>query len=340
MRRRFLTWGAAMVLAWGVSAASDAKAQGKGKGAESADAAGKKDEAKRLYKEAEEKWSKLDYAGALPLYQQADSVWPGAQPKYKIAQCLDKLGKIPDAAKAYEAFLGATPDPVKFQDKILDAHTRLGELKKSPAKVTVTTTPAIVPGLRISLDGTPMIGKELLIPPGQHKLEVVGDGFEPSVTELRLSFGETSALAVALKPVATPIVPVVTAPPAAATPAPGPAPAETSEPSSSNAKLYGYITLGIAGAGVVGGTIFGIQALRARGDFNDSPTTDNADKAERNALIADMALGVALTFGITGGVLLWTSSSSTPAEPAPAPKTAIVPLVSPTTGGAAAIMTF
>src|SRR6185295_15511769 len=72
----------------------------------------------------------------------------------------------------------------------------------------------------------------------------------------------------------------------------------------SRSKLPAYITLGVGVVGAGIGTVFGIQALSAKSDFDSNPTSDNADKAERNALIADMSFGVALTLGITGIVLL------------------------------------
>ncbi len=75
-----------------------------------------------------------------------------------------------------------------------------------------------------------------------------------------------------------------------------------------------FVTLGIAAAGAAVGTVFGLQALSAKSDFEDNPTTDAADDTERNALIADMAFGVAITLGVTGIVLL-TSSDEVPAEP-------------------------
>jgi hypothetical protein len=93
---------------------------------------------------------------------------------------------------------------------------------------------------------------------------------------------------------------------------------------------------------VILGTIFGIQALGAKGDFEDDPTTENADAAERDALIADMSFGVALTFGITGIVLLFTGGEEEPAE-AEAPQTAkpvLVPYGGPNGGGMAATWRF
>ena len=75
-----------------------------------------------------------------------------------------------------------------------------------------------------------------------------------------------------------------------------------------------YVTLGIAGAAGVVGSIFGVKALSSKSDFDNTPTTKLADDTERNALIADMAFGGAITLGVTGVVLL-TSDDEPSATP-------------------------
>jgi hypothetical protein len=106
-----------------------------------------------------------------------------------------------------------------------------------------------------------------------------------------------------------------------------------------------YITLGIAGAGAIVGTIFGIKALGAKSDFDKTPTGSAADDTERNALIADMAFGVAITLGVTGVVLLTSDDGAAPAaaklEKLPKKaKLVVAPYASPEGGGAAARYTF
>jgi hypothetical protein len=94
--------------------------------------------------------------------------------------------------------------------------------------------------------------------------------------------------------------------------------------------------------GGVVGTIFGVSALGAKDDFKDSPTVENADRTDRNALIADMSFAVAITFGVTGAVLLFGGDDK-PADPKAAfviRKPVIAPFVSPTGGGAAASFRF
>lgn len=106
-----------------------------------------------------------------------------------------------------------------------------------------------------------------------------------------------------------------------------------------------YVTLGIAGAAAVVGTIFGVQALSSKSDFDETPTTELADDTERNALIADMAFGVAITLGVTGVVLL-TSDEEPAAAPAKSarlkrgPSLNLTPYASPKSGGAKARVTF
>lgn len=108
-----------------------------------------------------------------------------------------------------------------------------------------------------------------------------------------------------------------------------------------------YVTLGLAGAGLVTGTIFGIKALQEKKDYEDMPTTDRADDVERYALVADMSFGIAITLGVTGIVLL---TSDAPAE-APATASAdkrpldksrfsFTPYVGKKSGGAAASYSF
>ena len=134
-------------------------------------------------------------------------------------------------------------------------------------------------------------------------------------------------------------VAALSAPPTDGLPPSGPTPPHSPVP--------GYVTLGIAGASAVVGTIFGIRALNDEKEFNDNPTAAKADDVERNALIADMAFGVTLTLGITGIVLLLADDPA-PAQvgsAAPGPrrevsKLQLSPYVSPRGAGASASLQF
>lgn len=292
-----------------------------------------KGEAKKYYTEANEKFKDGDYAGALPLFQQADQAYPGAAPKHKIAVCLDKLGKHREAIDAYRTFIASNPSE-KYADRVRDAGARIAELEATlPAEVTVIVSPPDAPEVQIAVNGEPKTGPTLELPAGQHTIVVTAQGYQPLTEVVTVKGAEKRDLALTL-------VPVEAAPPP---PPPPPPPAGGEEDTGGGSNVPAYVTLGIAGAGVILGTIFGIQALGAKSDFDDDPTNENADDAERAALIADMSFGVALTFGITGIVLLFTGGDDggeeeVEEEAAYLPE--LMPYGGPKGGGMAATWTF
>ncbi len=321
----------------------------------------KKDEAKKAYKSGEAKFDKGEWEAALVCYRLAESYIPGANPKYKIAASLDKLGKIQEAVAGYEAFLGAMTNPPddKYKEKIADAKTRQEALKATPSKVKIAIGPDGLQNMKVSLDGMPQTGNELTVPPGKHTITVMADGYDTATQPLEIGYAETRDVSVTLnktpEPVAT-VVPTATATATAVAVATQTATATATAPvgpPEQRSNVPAYVTIGLAGAGAIVGGIFGGMALASKGDFDKTPTVAKADETDRNALIADMSFAVALTFGVTGAVLLLSDSqpASTPAKTGaasqkPAKKAAgmprgfIAPYATPQGGGAAARFTF
>jgi hypothetical protein len=325
-------------------------AQGKGKAPAAAKPLSekqKKDAAKKAYKDAEAKFKAGDYAGALPEYRQADALVPASQPKYKIAVCLDKQGKIADAIAAYQAFFDSHPDGEKMHDQIDAGNGRLAALKKTPGKIHINVDPPDVltkAVVKITVDDkVPENAPEkatFVVPPGHHILVATAEGYQPAKIEFDLKFLEVAEITIPFRQAAGAPPVAVVAPPVAPPPAPPPEP---------RSKVPAYVTLGLAGAGVVVGTIFGISALSAKSTFDKTPTTDNADTVDRNALISDMSFAIALTFGVTGTVLLLSKgdeakSASTTTSPSLL-KTAltkgfVTPYAGPNGGGAVGTFRF
>jgi hypothetical protein len=315
----------------------------------------KKDEAKKAFKEGNARFDKADYEMSLTCFKLADAYVPGAKPKFKVAASLDKLGKVAEAAAAYDAYLafvGPTPDD-KFKEDVAEAKTRVQALKATPNKVKVTFTPADAPNAKIAVDGAPQAGPELTIPPGKHTITVTADGYDPGKIDVELGFAETREVPLTLNKTPEPVktaTPVATvAPTSTATAVAVATSTAPVGPPEKKSYVPAYVTLGLAGVGAVVGGIFGGMALSSKGQFDQTPTVELADETDRNALIADMSFAVALTFGVTGAVLLL--SDSKPAEPAktglatkPTKKSAmsgfVVPFATPTGGGAAAKFTF
>jgi hypothetical protein len=300
-----------------------------------------KDAARKAYTDGEKAFAAGDYTGAFAGFSRANELIPSVQAAYWTAKSIDGQGQIAEAVSAYEMLL-ADPEFSKLkEEQQADAKARLADLKaKLVGEVSVITTPM---GATVSIDGTPQPGETpmmLKLPPGPHKITVIAPGYDAKEVDVEVKGGEKSEQKIEL--VAKPLPPPLPAEPVIeAAPPPPPPP-----PPPPRSKVPAYITLGIAGAGAIVGTIFGIKALGAKNDFDKVPTGTAADDTERNALIADMAFGVAITLGVTGVVLLTSDDSAAPAAakgydklPKKA-KLVVAPYASPKGGGAAAQYSF
>jgi hypothetical protein len=292
----------------------------------------RKKKAGKLYGEANKLFKEEKWAEAIEKFKAADESWPGAAPKWKIAEATDKLGDDAKTLEAYRTFVDSKPG-AKYEDRVAVANKRIAEIEATmPATLTITVTPADAKNLSVAVDGAKLEGTSTELKAGEHTVIITADGFQPKTEVLNLKGNEKKDLQIALAPVAKPAPP----PP----PKPTPKPPEPKEEPETSSNIPAYVTLGIAGAGVVLGTVFGVMALGAKSDFDDSPTTENADDAERAALIADMSFGVALTFGITGAVLLFSGGDDDEESAETGARPVVVPYAGPTGGGVAATWTF
>jgi hypothetical protein len=298
----------------------------------------KRDEARKKYAEGEGKFLGGDWEGAYAAYKAANEAVPASQALFKMAVCLEKLDKPNEALTTYQAFLGSNP-PAAMQPKVEEAQVRVTELKKKiPIVVKVTSEP---PGGSVYVDGVVQMGTtpmEIKSPPGKHKVRVTSPGFDPFEKEVELEPGSAAITVDALLQKA---IPIAEPPP----PAPVAAAAKPAEPPppEKRSNVAAYVVLGVAGAGAVVGTIFGVKALQEEKDFEEGEkTTEKADSVEKNALIADMAFGAAITLGVTGVVLLLTNTGGSDSAKAPASKSAfqLTPVFTPQRAGAFATLQF
>jgi len=298
-----------------------------------------KDQARKAYGEGEKAYAAGDFSAAYAGFAKANELIPSAQASYWATKSLDQGGKSDDAIKGYEALL-ADPNATKIgDDKLADARARLAALKAAlVGEITVTTS---APGAVLLVDGAPQPGPlptVLKLSPGPHKLTLTAEGYEAKEVDLQVQAGTQVKQSIEMLPHAPP--------------PPPPAPVAVAEitqpppPPEKHSKVPAYVTLGIAAGGAVVGTIFGVKALSSKSDFDSNPTTERADDTERNALIADMAFGVALTLGVTGIVLLTSSDDAeAPSKTAklrqpPKGTFRVLPYMGRESGGAAARLTF
>ncbi|HTM44507.1 MAG TPA: PEGA domain-containing protein [Polyangiaceae bacterium] len=295
--------------------------------------------AREAYSTAKAAYEAGDYAIAAVNFSKANELIPSPNAQYWVAMSIDKQGKVTEAYSAFEAFFANPGHDALGEEKVGGARARFAELALMPAKVNVTTEPATA---QLSVDDKAQPGTSpfsLSVAAGKHTIKVSANGYDAQSFDADVKPGQTidHAFQLTASKVVAPVA-VAPAKKVEAVPAPGAQPQERN-------KVPAYVTLGVAGAAAVAGTIFGVKALGAKSDFNKNPTGGNADNVERNGLIADMAFGVAVTLGITGIVLLTTDEPSDSASahleaPRTAPRFVVAPYVSPKSGGAEARLTF
>jgi hypothetical protein len=268
--------------------------------------------AKKAYAEGEKKFKAGDFPGALADFVAANDVKATPQAERYIGLCHDALGHMQEAASFYERFLEHVPEKLTAQGD--ETRKRLSDIRALPGKVHVESNP---PGAAVIVDGKPLTtvtptDTDLL--PGAHAIKLTESGRLPTERQIDVAFASTQTVSVELDaeppppppaPPPTP-APVAEAPPPSATPLPPPP-----EPRS---RVPAYVTGGLAIAAAGVGTVFGIIALSDKSDFDKNPTTNTADNGDTHALIADMAFGVALTFGVTSAVLFLSKDEPPPAS--------------------------
>ena len=290
--------------------------------------------AKKHYAEGEKKYKGGDFTGALTEFQAANDIKETPQAERYLGMCEDSLGHQQAAAGWYDKFLAHVPEKMATQGD--EIRKRLGEIKALPGKVHIDSNP---PGANVTVDGkaqpTPT-PTDIDLAPGAHTIRLSAQGRVPAEKQIDVSFASTQTVSTDLEVEPTPPAPppppepVAVAPPPA-TPPPPPAP---------RSKVPAFVTGGLAIAAAGVGTAFGVMALNDKSDFNKNPTTHTADNGDTHALIADMAFGVALTFGVTSAVLFLTKDEQ-PTPPAATTKAVrMTPWVSPRAGGAGLVMAF
>jgi len=287
------------------------------------------EEAKVAFDAGTKAFGEGSYEAALSEFKTALDKVPSAHAEYWVARSMDAVDSKNEntaaVVAAYSAFLSNPAAAHVEAEHIAQAQARVVELKKLlPAQIKLVTVPE---GATVIIDGqkhsstTPLA---LELSAGAHRFEITLDGYEPTMVEMDLQGGSTIEQEVTLSETEPP--PVVAPPPA--------------EPAAKRSLVPAAVTLGLGGAGLISGTLFGIMALGAKKDFNDDPTTANADTAERNALISDMSFGIALTLGITGIVLLTAQDEEAAADVAQKRRVLVAPYAERRGGGLAGLLRF
>jgi len=271
-----------------------------------------KEEAARLFSEGNALYDNGDFAGALKKFEAARARYPSYKIDLNIATALVELGRPAEAAETYEVFLqrGSAQAPT---DILVSARGKLDELKARLGRVTVSCP---VAGATIKVDGkaagTTPRDRPVYLQPGEHRLEACKEGHACAAESVTVAAGEQRELTLAPREEAGAATDTGTGA-ATDTEATVTASADTGRPGSWKATA-GWVTLGVGGAALVTGVIFGAmvssksdehaQAIKDGKTYGELQDIADAGERFQTLEIATLVVGgVALAAG--GGLLLW-----------------------------------
>ncbi|MBW2261920.1 MAG: PEGA domain-containing protein, partial [Deltaproteobacteria bacterium] len=228
---------------------------------------------------------------------------------------------------------------------IVTVKEKLEELKATPGEVQITSTP---PGAEVTLNGesTELVTPaQLELPGGDHAMALNLEGYIMETRAFTVPIGGKVTVEVELTSTeakASEAIPLPTDP------------LDLDFDEDEKPKKAGKVgpevwaMAGVAGAGLVSATVFGLLALSEQSKFDKSDQTDqdSADKGKAFAVVCDVSWGVAAAAAITGTVLFIVGSKKAKEKPAEtaerkAIKSATVyPMLGPGTAGAGVSLSF
>ena len=280
------------------------------------------DDARKMFKQAQEHFDNSRYEQALELARKAHEATGSPNARLYVARSLKGLGRFDEAYDEMAETLDDAAERAKEEPKYIStrdaAAAELALLKRKIGKVIV----AIVeppPGVKVTLNGNPLaaerVGEPVAILPGDSIIVVEAPGHKRFEKTIQLGAGDTTTVAVRL--IAEEREPE---------PPPAQPPKRDPEPSSGGiSKTWGYVGLGVGAAGLATFTIFALSAKSTHdtldeecgGRCTDPKFQDDVDSGKRAQTIANIGLGVGIV-GVAAGatVLLLGGSDKEPAPPA------------------------
>lgn len=300
------------------------------------------DKADKLFQKAKKLHAEKKFAEACPTYEEVDKTDPAIGSKLNTAKCYEDWGRL---ATAYTWYVQAEKMATDAKDdRAPKIKELIEELDLNVPRMTINVPDGADPDVldTLTLDGKPVpedwYNTQQRIDPGPHVIEFLVEG-QPKKKMAPVERGGESELSLDIpkgpgkKPRPPKKKPGQVDPPPIATPDPG--------------KTRRYIAYGLGGAGVVALGVASVMTLSARSDYKDALAehcmgstsgctatgvrlTHDARSTANIATVISIA-GAAV---IVGGVVLYLTAPSAPAEKAPDKPVAVY--VSPTidaTGG-------
>jgi len=280
-------------------------------------------------------------------FTQSDALQPAPGTQLNLGACEAKQGHLLAAREHFrKAGAGFKPDDVRRAVAINSAN----DLTERLPVLTVHTAEGVPPGVQVTLDGAPLDLKVLEhgieLDPGTTKLVVSADGRKPREYEVVLKEAEKRDLAV---DVGEPLVAVAADAPA--TPASLPPAIEDGSERRKLEHTLGFVGVGVGGAGILVGSIFGILAFHEAGTVRANCTAtyacrpagvSAASSGKTDGIVSTTMFVLGGIFGAAGAYLTvrtW-KTADTQGTQAPAAALRVSPLAFPQGGGALATWSY
>ncbi|MGA2450294.1 MAG: hypothetical protein ABTD50_16595 [Polyangiaceae bacterium] len=307
-----------------------------------------------------------DCAAAVPKLEAAERLYHAPTTLERLGECQVALGKIiagseslnrvvrePLATGAPQAFVAAQQ---RASQALAAARRRIGTLRLHIDGAPTSSVQVTVDGANVP---SALFDASRPTDPGTHDVRAAAQGYRPVTTSVRVPEGSEANLVLRLEPdptagtsapgpapvaALTPASPASAPPPpdntgptASAPPPPSSPPAErTAGASGGGGRIVGYVLLGVGGAGIVVGSVFGGLALGTKSSLDSACLTKTAcppssqgdiDDLATRATISTIGFGVGVAGVLVGSVILATSHSESPQVGARARGTRVSPWI-------------
>lgn len=276
--------------------------------------------ARKLFGEALEDEKKKDFAAALAKFKRVREVRDTVPVRYRIASCLEGMGKLASARAAYRAVASPTSYPSPDDaDIVKTAQEREAAIEPRVPRLTLEVPPGAPSGLTAKIDGADVPTSEpAWLDPGDHEIRADAPGHRPFASRVSMSEGARVSLRIALERESRQ----------------DPPPGRGDDPGPS--RVPAYVAFG-GGAAMFGGAAVtlvvrqsAISSIESSCPNNVCPSSKRADVTsaqDRAKLMLPLSIGFAAAGAAAVGVGAYFLF-------APSRKHAGALLVSPTVGGA------
>jgi hypothetical protein len=286
-----------------------------------------------------------DCASALAKLEAAERLYHAPTTLERLGECQVALGKIVAGTESLNRVVRETLAPGAPQaffaaqrrasQALAAAQHRIGALRLHVEGAPISTVVVTVDGASVP---SALFDSSRPTDPGTHDVRASAQGFRTVATAVQVPEGSEAALNIKLEAdpsasaSASGYAPspgqILTSPnyppPGSAAPPPAYAPAALTPVSSGggSGRGIGYALLGIGGAGLVVGSVFGGLALSTKSSLDSACPTKTAcpassqsdiDALSTRATVSSIGFGVGAAGIVIGGVLLMTSHGEAPA---------------------------